>query len=217
VTPHSAKPTWLSWASSLGVPEFERLVQGHHKPSEKAMVLLYSRDDVGPQLRLQVRVLLALANGWRPGQVHFRGGVSLASDSSVTCLNSVPACLLGLLPERWEVSPTTIAAAAKADPGLKEALSLGSDLEFLSDSEAESLDSASESEVAQMDDWAKCPGLKLIMKSRNVVHAGVGGAPACGASLARDTEFCDSDWEDDCEVGVKLAPCRHVACRSRLR
>jgi hypothetical protein len=54
------------------------------------MATLYGRDDVLPQLRLQIRVLSAAAGGWRPLQSQGRGSEAPLTESPVRSVIAAP-------------------------------------------------------------------------------------------------------------------------------
>jgi hypothetical protein len=84
VTLHSLKVCFLTWGLQLDAPLSERSSQGHHREAGlRGMATLYGRDDVLPQLRLQIRVLSAAAGGWRPLQSQGRGSEAPLTEAPV--------------------------------------------------------------------------------------------------------------------------------------
>ena len=211
VTPHSAKPTWLSWGALVGATDNERLCQGHHKPADRTMLTLYSRNDVAPQLQLQVKVLIALSSGWRPPAVSARGAcVVQRGEDSLNILKLVPMCFQELLPEHWSQTRAVSIGKSAVEPS--------DDIPSDSDSDEGLSESDTEGSPCEADSWRTAACQRLLMRCRGIVHAGVASRPACGASLSRDTAILEADEEfEDLEVSdALLAPCGHSACLARL-
>ena len=82
---HSCKATVLSWARQLHLdPELRRL-QGHHRPSAmEGSVRIYSRDDIGPMLKLQADIINKIRSGYRPLQPVARGSSKPLPDFRVS-------------------------------------------------------------------------------------------------------------------------------------
>ena len=213
LTLHSAKCTWLSWGGAVGAPDIDRLMLGHHRSSQLSMMILYARDDVLPQLRVQVRVLGALSAGWRPRLVAARGSqVSPCGVESLTLLSFVPQELKDSLPETWrqELQASLGRPVVVKEEPLDNSES--SDCDVVSDNG----DTESEDEGIASMAWAVCAGNKLVMPSRGTVHAALrtdeSWRAACGAKSAPDAELVLGSLK--CTEG--LAPCGHLACKARL-
>ena len=68
---HSLKVTMLAWPSQVSVIERDqRKCQGHHKLD---CADVYGHDDTLAALRVQLQVLSALSEGWRPALAQERG------------------------------------------------------------------------------------------------------------------------------------------------
>ena len=140
---HSCKATVLSWARQLHLdPELRRL-QGHHRPSAmEGSVRVYSRDDIGPMLKLQADIINKIRSGYRPLQPVARGSSKPLPDFRV-CLPAPDRSLPGMaVLESASVVPAVAAAPASAEGGSDTDLSDDS-----SDSDC-SAASASDSEPA---------------------------------------------------------------------
>ena len=86
LTLHSMKTTMLAAAAQLVISREERLAQGHHRDSAK----LYSRNDTYDSLRVQRRLALQLAQGWRPNRSMARGGSAPTPEPPFSVSSTAP-------------------------------------------------------------------------------------------------------------------------------
>ena len=233
-TGHSGKATLCCWAGQQSLDEIERLCQGHHKPGvARGMTVLYSRDDVGPQLRLQARITLMLKAGWRPVQPLLRGG-RLGEEPLVNLDRTLPlpSWLHEMLPEHWQAQMA--ARAGQHVDEAKEALLAVTEDSESEDGEPDGSSSSSEDEVPTPSNQARSSQDRnqtdrlppvpqssheqvfLVSITKNHVHVGIKRGdqtafqPACGKTRAEDME------EQQHLPAASVLRCRHVACRSRM-
>ena len=233
-TGHSGKATLCCWAGQLSLDEIERLCQGHHKPGvARGMTVLYSRDDVGPQLRLQARITLMLKTGWRPVQPLLRGG-RLGEEPPVDFdrMLPLPYWLHEMLPEHWQAQMQERAGqlrdaareeilAIKEDSASEEGLTEGSSSSSDEDDRPTPESSRSSQERFQGDRQPPLPQssqeqIFLVSLAKNIVHIGIKRGdqadfhPACGKIRSDDFE------EHHTLAEIRTSRCRHVACRTRM-
>ena len=235
-TGHSGKATLCCWAGQLSLDEIERLCQGHHKPGvARGMTVLYSRDDVGPQLRLQARLTLLLKAGWRPVQPLLRGG--RLGDEPAVDLSRVlplPQWLHEMLPEHWQAQLAERVGTSDRDATREERLTIHEDTESEEGQPDDSSGSSEDEELPSPDSQARSSQDRrqtdrqaplpqssqehvfLVSITKNLVHVGIKRGdqttfqPACGKVRAEDTEE-QQDLPAD-----NITRCRHIACGSRM-
>ena len=209
-TGHSLKATLLTWAEGLGLPDRERQAQGHHAPVHRCMVL-YGRDDVLPQLRLQIRIMSFLCRGWRPQRILARGSRAPGVEPPVpegAIVASVPPSLLALLPESFNFTPLP---APSGDTSSSEPPAEQEEVASTDSADSSSVADSSDRENADVDLAAIVHFTRPVVRSsRGTLHAaerhGEVWTPLCG--LASALHLVTS--------GPLGRICRHAACRSRL-
>ena len=83
----SVKSTMLAAAAQLAIPREERSAQGHRRDSAK----LYSRNDTYDSLRVQRRLALQLAQGWRANRSMARGGSAPIAEPPFSVSSMAPS------------------------------------------------------------------------------------------------------------------------------
>ena len=85
-TLHSLKTTGLTWALQLDVDHVQRRLWGHHRGGDSGskMTTKYSRDDVLPALRAQLKVLDSVRGGWVPLTPQARGSLPPVPESALS-------------------------------------------------------------------------------------------------------------------------------------
>ena len=220
-TLHSLKTTGLSWGLQLDVDVHQRRLWGHHRSvdSGSKMVTKYSRDDVLPALRAQLRVLQAIRGGWVPLAPQSRGAQHPVAETALT------APLVPLEGRFW--SGLIPARSSDWDPA--------SDAETeVSDDEDSSSSSSSESEAHVDSDLEKdkevehdlrnstvVPGVFIVNTSSAFYHAAVElGSKQFGRACAPCRAIKQPQWEvwhsDPSASGEVFFPCAHGACSSCL-
>ena len=215
------KTTGLSWGLQLDVDVHQRLLWGHHRSvdSGSKMVTKYSRDDVLPALRAQLRVLQAIRGGWVPLAPQSRGAQHPVAETALT------APLVPLEGRFW----------SGLIPARSRDRDLASDAETeVSDDEDSSSSSSSESEAHVDSDLEKdkevehdlrnstvVPGVFIVNTSSAFYHAAVElGSKQFGRACAPCRAIKQPQWEvwhsDPSASGEVFFPCAHGACSSCL-
>ena len=214
-TLHSLKTTALSWALQVDVDAEQRRHWGHHRAKDPGsnMVSKYSRDDVLPALRGQLKVLQCIRQGWVPLTPQARGASAPAPEQQLTSklepLDRLPPGLAVFKPVAAEVESDT-----DSDTSPKSSSSSVS---------SSSSSSCSEKEQAVVVDNAAhkiATGVYIVNKLTSYFHAAVclgngnfGRACAPGKLKQKHWEIWHSEPCDEEEV---FLPCAHLACASHL-
>ena len=202
---HSLKVTGLFWALQVDVDAICRRCWGHHRAKESGerMAAKYSRDDVLPALRAQLKVLRSIRAGWCPLTPQARGSKEPLKE--VSLINMV-------------ASPLALPAGLEPLPGHS-----GSDTEKESSNSSFSSSSSSADtcggEVSGSEVVVK-PGIFLINRMTGCFHAAVAIHDRVGRACAPLRCVKAPHWESTgchpVDIDDELVPCSHAACAAHL-
>ena len=202
---HSLKVTGLSWALQVDVDPSSRRFWGHHRAKESGerMAAKYSRDDVLPALRAQLKVLRSIRAGWCPLTPQARGGKEPLKEVNITSAAAAPLVIpAGLEPPAVQGESDTDSESSRSS----------------SSSSSSSVDSCGE-EVSGEEAVVKS-GVFLINRITGCFHAAVSIKDRIGRACAPLRCVKAPHWESTgchpVEDDDELVPCSHAACAAYL-
>jgi hypothetical protein len=202
---HSLKVTGLSWALQVDVDPSSRRFWGHHRAKESGerMAAKYSRDDVLPALRAQLKVLRSIRAGWCPLTPQARGGKEPLKEVNITSAAAAPLVIpAGLEPPAVQGESDTDSESSRSS----------------SSSSSSSVDSCGE-EVSGEEAVVKS-GVFLISSMTGCFHAAVSIKDRIGRACAPLRCVKAPHWESTgchpVEDDDELVPCSHAACAAYL-